>query len=304
MTFVKINPALKLCLIVYAMFSLPGVISPAFTRADGPMKVAVSILPQRYFLERIGDGHVSVSVMVEPGANPHTYEPKPAQMAALAGTSLYFAIGVGFEDVWLKKISAMDPRMTIVHTDEGVRKRSMNTHGHGGREGHDTPGRKVILDPHIWTSPPQVEILTRNILKGLITADPAHESFYSIHYQQFIDEIRELDAEFKHIFSGKRGLEFMVFHPAWGYFAEAYGIRQVPVEIEGKKPKPAQLKDLIMHAKERGIKVIFVQPQISFKSAETIARAIGARIVIADPLAENWMKSLRNQAENFREALR
>lgn len=287
-----------------ALILLRPFFAVAPVRAMEPLNVAVSILPQKYFLERIGGNRVNVSVMVEPGANPHIYEPKPAQMAALAGTSIYFAIGVGFEDVWLPKISAMNPRMVVVHTDKGIRKRPMEPHGHDDREGHGTRGRNGILDPHVWTSPPLVNILARNILEGLIAIDPDNKSFYSLHYQRFADDIRGLDAEFKRIFSGKQGLEFMVFHPAWGYFAEAYGIRQVPVEIEGKEPKPAQLKDLIMHAKERGIKVIFVQPQISFKSAETIARAIGGRIVVADPLAENWLKSLRSQAESFREALR
>jgi len=96
----------------------------------------------------------------------------------------------------------------------------------------------------------------------------------------------------------------MVFHPAWGYFAEAYGLVQVPVEIEGKDPKPAQLQNLIRHARERHIKVVFVQPQFSTKSAELLSREIGGQIVYTDPLAENWAGNLREVARKFGAAAR
>ena len=96
----------------------------------------------------------------------------------------------------------------------------------------------------------------------------------------------------------------MVFHPAWGYFARAYGLQQVPIEIEGKNPKPALLKELIVHAREKGIRVVFVQPQFSTKSAEIVAREIGGRVAFADPLAEDWLANLAAVAAGFRAALR
>jgi len=149
-----------------------------------------------------------------------------------------------------------------------------------------------------------VKIQVRNILQGLMDIDPANRTTYMANYKRFLEDIEKLDMEFRDIFIDRAGLEFMVFHPAWGYFAKAYGIRQVPVEIEGKEPKPAQLQELIAHAKDRGIKVIFVQPQISVKSAETIAKAIGGQVMIADPLAGNWMDNLKRLADHFRAALR
>jgi zinc transport system substrate-binding protein len=99
-------------------------------------------------------------------------------------------------------------------------------------------------------------------------------------------------------------MRFMVFHPAWGYFAQAYGLRQVPIEVEGKAPKPAQLMALIDHARESGIRVVFVQPQFSTKSAALIAQEIGGQVAFADPLAEDWPQNLRQVAEKFRAALR
>ncbi len=117
-------------------------------------------------------------------------------------------------------------------------------------------------------------------------------------------QIDRLDTDLKNTFSGKTGLQFLVFHPAWGYFAQAYGLKQVPIEIEGKAPKPAQLRALIQHARENDIKVVFVQPQFSNKSAELIAREIDGQVAFADPLADNWMANLRQVADKFEAALK
>jgi zinc transport system substrate-binding protein len=96
----------------------------------------------------------------------------------------------------------------------------------------------------------------------------------------------------------------MVFHPAWGYFAHTYGLQQVPVEIEGKNPKPAQIKELIEHARKNDIKAIFVQPQFSGRNAELIAREIDGQVVSADPLAEDWANNLRKVAQQIKVQLR
>jgi zinc transport system substrate-binding protein len=108
----------------------------------------------------------------------------------------------------------------------------------------------------------------------------------------------------KKLFSDVEGRKFMVFHPAWGYFAHAYGLTQIPVEIEGKEPKPAQLAELIRDARKQGIRVVFVQPQFSSKSAKLVAREIGGRVAVANPLAEAWLDNLRTLSENFKAALR
>ena len=171
---------------------------------------------------------------------------------------------------------------------------------HPGEEEHGHSG----LDPHIWLSPPLVKIQARNILSALLEIDPSHRAVYETNYQQFVSQIDKLDTGLKTIFAGKQGLQFIVFHPAWGYFARDYGLEQVPIEIEGKNPKAAQLKELIEHARERGIKVIFVQPQFSRKSAELVAKEIGGQVAFADPLAEDWPANLREVADKFKAALK
>lgn len=285
---------MRFLFIITSLFCIYGTAFKETAYAESVIPVFVSIVPQKYFVEKIGGAFVNVSVMVKPGANPATYEPKPRQMVALSKTKIYFAIGVPFEKVWLKKIAAANPKMLVFHTQEGIEKKPIKA---------DKP--QGIKDPHIWLSPPLVMIQARNILNALVAIDQANKSVYEACYKKFIIEIENLNAELKGIFTGKREeAEFMVFHPSWGYFARAYGLKQIPVEIEGKDPKPADLQRLIRQAKKLGVKVIFVQPQFSAASASVIAQAIGGQIAFADPLALNWPDNLRQVAAKFKAASR
>jgi zinc transport system substrate-binding protein len=265
------------------------------------LPVFVSIVPQKYFVEKIGAKLVDVSVMVKPGASPATYEPKPRQMVAISRTRIYFSIGVPFEKAWLKKIAATHPGMRVVPTDHGINKIALAEHRHQDEGKHPEHG---IPDPHIWLSPTLVMIQARTILKALQEVDPAHGTEYEINYKAFVSQLSDLDVELRNTFVGAQGLEFMVFHPSWGYFANTYGLKQVSIEIAGKDPKPAQLKELIEYAKKSGIKFIFVQPQYSAKSAQLIAREIGGQVIFADSLAEDWAGNLRAVARKLRSTLR
>ena len=262
-------------------------------------------------------------------------------MAALSKARLYFAIGVPFEDVWLAKIAAVNPKMKIVHTDHGIDKIPMEAHHHhedehahhddekahhddqdhhedehahreaekahhhDDRDHHeDKHAEHTELDPHIWLAPPLVKIQARTIRDALKASDPAHKADYTANYRKFAADIDRLDSDLRKVFAGKEGLRFMVFHPSWGYFAKAYKLKQVSIEIEGKDPKPAQLKELIEDARENGIRVVFVQPQFSARSAKLVAREIGGQVVFVDPLAEDWMDNLRKVADKFKMAVR
>jgi zinc transport system substrate-binding protein len=277
-----------------------------------PLKVFVSILPQKYFVEKIGGDQVEIGVMVQPGANPAVYEPKPQQMVALAETQVYFAIGVPFEAKWLEKIAATHREMKIVHTEAGIERIAIQSHHQHALESKLRGGEKesrhrhsVIQDPHVWLSPPLVMLQARNILAGLLAVAGTHRSLFEANYRKFIMEIVDLDLELKQIFAVVEDrTEFMVFHPSWGYFASTYGLKQVPIELQGKEPKPGELQRLIQYGKERGIRVVFVQPQFSPKAAQTIAESLGGQIALADPLAHDWAENLRQVATKLRTALR
>jgi zinc transport system substrate-binding protein len=290
-----------ICIIVLTLW-----VSPVEAAAT---KVFVSIAPQKYFVQKIGGDLVSVAVLVPAGADPHTYEPKPKQMAELSKCAVYFAVGIDFEKAWLPRIAGTNPKMRIVHTDDGIKKIIMTDHHRDKKSRHGYTGtghhhHEGTQDPHVWLSPALVKIQAEHILHALIDIDPNNQMRYKNNYSAFLKEIDILDAELKNLFAGRKGDRFMVFHPSWGYFAKEYELEQVPIEIEGKAPKPAQLTTLIRHAREHGIRVVFVQPQFSAKSAEMISREIGGHVVHVDPLAENWAGNLREVARKFITAVR
>lgn len=291
---------LRITLIVMGIISVPLAAVGAET-----MQVAVSIQPQAYFVKKIGGDFVSVTVLVPPGANPATYEPKPTQMVSISASRVYFAIGVPFEQAWLPKFSSVNPSMAVVRTDAGIQKISMHTaHHHGASQHQMKDDAGAMRDPHIWLSPPLVKIQAANILNGLKQLDSVHAKIYDINFRRFSEEVDRLDADLHRLFSNLGKVRFLVFHPSWGYFADTYGLEQIPIELEGKDPKPAVLQALIKEAKSSGIKVVFVQPQFSTRSAETIANAIGGEVMAADPLAANWEENLRRQAEKIKSALK
>jgi len=270
--------------------------------AEAPVQAAVSIAPQKYFVEKIGGAHVAVTVMVPPGVEPHTYEPKPREVLALSRARVYFAIGAPFENAWLPRFKSTNPRLLIVHTEENVPRIPLAQEEHHELVRAETP--ESGMDIHIWLSPPLVKIQAQSIFDGLAKIDPAHIEEYRANFTRFNAEIDSLDADLKKLFYGRPQAKFMVFHPAWAYFAQAYGLKEIPIEIAGKEPKPSELMKLIKLALEQKITVIFVQPQFSARSARTIADAIHGRLVYADPMSENWAKNIRTAAEEFKAALR
>jgi zinc transport system substrate-binding protein len=197
--------------------------------------------------------------------------------------------------------------MAIVHTDADIRKIPMegkHSHSEDGY-GHDHGNADdTALDPHVWMSPPLVMLQARRILTALAKADPENRGVYETNYKEFIRELVDLDTDIRSLFTEKQGMRFMVFHPSWGYFARAYGLVQIPVELEGKAVKSSRLVKLIKEGKELGIEAVFIQPQFPVKSAEIVAGEIGGAVVRADPLAENWARNLRTVAERFGKALR
>ncbi len=252
------------------------------------MNVVVSILPEQTFVKAIGGDKVSVSVMVLPGNSPHTYEPKPLQMKNLTKSILYFSIGVEFEKVWLPKFKSLNSNMQIIDVSDGIVKLQMSSLHH-----HESVSKKEEKDPHIWTSPKNVKNIAKNILDALIKADTKNEVYYQKNYELFLRHIDDTDKKIKNILSTvPQKTKFMVFHPSWGYFAHKYGLEQLPVEIEGKSPKPKALIQLIQKARKEKVSAIFTQPEFSDEVAKVMAKELHIEVIKVSPLAKNWSKNL------------
>jgi zinc transport system substrate-binding protein len=294
------------------------------TPSGEKIRAFVSILPQAYFVERVGGNRVQVSVMVGPGQSPHTYEATPRQMAELSEARLYFRIGVDFENVWMERVSKINPDMRVIDTRRGIELRPMKIHHHHEeahndheakhhkhhRQDHHTAHESHhhegtgMKDPHIWLSMRLVKIQAKTICEVLTEEDPSHRAYYEANLKAFQHDLGQLDREIARSLKDIKSRKFMVFHPAWGYFAHDYGLEQIPIEMEGKEPTAKDLIHAIEEAKEEGIKIIFVQKQFSKASAETVARAIGGRVVQIDPLARDYLSNMRQVADALVEALR
>lgn len=280
--------------------------------------VTVSIIPQKYFVEQIAGDTLDVNIMVSKGASPATYEPKPRQMSDLQKSDIYFAIGVPFEKVWVNKFKSLYPKLTFIQTDYGIKKLKMKAHHHHEEEHHDEHAKHDDHakehedhdhhagrpDPHIWLDPVLVKAQATTIAKALIKKYPKNKALYEKNLESFLKRLDGLNEEFKNLLKEKKGKTFLVYHPAWGYFAHRYELDQEAIEIEGKEPKPKALQEIINEAKEDGVHIIFVQPQFSQKSAKVIASGINGKVVAIDPLAQDWEKGLRKSANALAKSLR
>ncbi|MBD3370008.1 cation ABC transporter substrate-binding protein [Candidatus Fermentibacteria bacterium] len=273
---------------------------PAGNDGEG-LQVATSILPQKYFVHRIAADRADVIVMVPSGASPATYEPSSEDLRMLSEADLYLTVGVPFERVWLDRFESINPSMKVVSTIEGLNRRSIDRWApgkasHRGEDHHHAQGNP---DPHVWLSPEMVKTQAENIAEALTELDPQNASVYESQLQAFVSDLETLQSEIDSILRPMRGSAFMVFHPSWGYFADEFGLRQLPIEIEGREPTPSELAGILDHADSAGIRAILVAPQFSTGTARTIAREIGAELVEADPLAEGWRENLLRVAERI-----
>ncbi len=257
------------------------------TTAWAKLNVVVSIQPELEFVQKIGGEKIKTTLMVPAGKSPHTYEPKATQMKAITHADLYLAIGVEFEKVWLEKFKNQNQHLIIQDLSKDINKSAMlPTHEH-----HDETTQG--LDPHIWVDPVRVRQIAKNIYQALSQEDPANQAYYLAHLNSYLNKLNDLDQEIRSILKEvPKGSVFMVFHPAWGYFAQRYNLKQLPIEIEGKSPKPRQLIQIIKEAKKAQVKAIFTQPEFSDQMAQTIAKELKIEVIKTSPLAKAWAENL------------
>lgn len=268
--------------------------------APGPLRVAVSVPPQAYFVERIGGSRVEVVTMIPPGYSHVDYPLTPRQLVALSRSRLYVAVGhpaFEFEQARLRPLLPELPGLEVVDMSKGMR--ILEGEGEGSEHGHEHEGG----DPHVWVAPDTVAVAARNIAAALERADPGHAAEYRANLARFETDIAALDRSIRAQLGAERGEAFMVFHPTWGYFAHEYGLRQVAIEAEGKEPSAQRLIQLIDRARRDRVKVIFVQAGFPRKSAQVIADAVGARVLVADPQEHDWLENLRRVTHELSEAL-
>lgn len=295
---------------------------------DEPIIVAVSVVPLAEFVEKVGGDKVKTVVIIPPGADPHTYEPSPRELGKVSEAGMYVTVGFGmpFEEVWIDRFETINRETLIINSSDGIQLRELadHDHDHEGEEDHDEDHEHESeeehdeehdeeheaehegeshdheeLDPHTWTSPANAKVMVENIYEGLAEIDPENEAYYAQNRDSYLEELDALDARIREKLEGSEGRNFMVYHPSWGYFAADYGLNMISVEIEGKEPSARNLAKLVDLAKEKNVKVIFVQSQFSTRSAEAIAQEIGGEVVAVDPLAKDYVANMDNVSDIF-----
>ncbi len=271
------------------------------TPTDKPI-ISVSILPQKYFLEKLSAGHVDINVMIPPGASPATYEPTPSQLTRLSQSTLYMRIGyVGFENSWMEKLKAINPRMKIADLSEGIEVilevESEKEEAHQFRHSHSG------IDPHIWMSALNAKVIAKNVYNELLLLLPEEQELLEKRFEATISELDSLHLVISELLNDKENGSFMIYHPALTYFAMDYNLVQLSLEIEGKTPSPAHLKRMTDQSLEHNIKTIFIQSQFDRTNAEILAKETGAGIIQFNPLDEEWKNQMLYIAEQLHSTL-
>jgi zinc transport system substrate-binding protein len=279
-------------------------------RADNRPVLVVSILPQSYFAERItGEGaeaRARIMTLVGPGQNPHSYEPTPRQMADLATAKAWVLSGTEFEIGLRPKVEALFPRLPIIDGTAGVRFRTLAAgeaahDGDAHDDGDDGDDHDGGIDRHTWLGHKPARIMAGHILAALYDIDTPGEAFYRKNYQALIADMDREFGALRETLSPLRGRVVFVYHPAFGYFLDEFGIIQEAVEIDGKEPSPRALNILIERARQERAAAIFVQAQFPVNTAKTAADAAGAVLVPLDPLAPDWLANIRSMGEILRQ---
>lgn len=275
--------------------------------SEEKIRVVVSILPQAEFVERVGGNRVKVTVMVPPGASPHTYELTPGQLGEVSKAKIYAKVGspIEFELAWMDKIIKMNGEMLVVDCARGVKFIAVNykygeavvyyEYNESDKAKSDLKG----IDPHIWLSPANAKIMVENIYDGLIEIDLQSKEYYKKNLESYLSELDKVNDEIIQTFSGKKNKKIIVFHPTWAYFAKDYGIEQIPIEEGGKEPTAEGIRNSINQAKEYNLKVIFASPEFSTQSAKAIANEIDGEVVLVSPLEKDYLENIKKAAEAF-----
>jgi zinc transport system substrate-binding protein len=246
----------------------------------------VSILPLKYFADKIVGGTFKVEVTVPPGVGPETYSPTPKQMMLLGEAKAYFSIGyLGFEQAWLENFKSTNPDLPIFVTSRRIDLiRDEDSHGdHIHLQG---------VDPHIWSSPKAARLIAQNIFDGMVQIDPENGDTYRKNLTNLLAEIDRVDSTVTKLLSRASSKKFLIFHPALGYFARDYGLEQLAIEFEGKVPSPKHLKTVIDAAKSANISCVLIQKEFDKENAVIIAKETGSKIIQIDPLDYNWPEQM------------
>ncbi|MGI5923899.1 MAG: metal ABC transporter solute-binding protein, Zn/Mn family [Lentisphaeria bacterium] len=267
--------------------------------AAEPLLLFVSVVPQLEAVRRIGGDAVRVEALVPAGASPEYYQPDARRLVQLSRARALLCIGAPLEKALLPKVRKNFPSVAIIDLRQGMTLRRLTgaeapEAGHAEEHGHEHAVGEA--DPHVWLSVKNMLCHAENVVAALCTLDPAGSEGYLARGRAYGEELRRLDERLRRQLSPLQGTAVMVFHPAFGYFLDAYGLEQLTVEQTGKEPGARQLAELLRLAREKQVRAIYVQPQFNDRTARSLAEALGVQLREWDPLPDPYIAGLERMA--------
>ncbi len=292
--------ALIIVLGILVLTRLGAVGRQALTDDASKIRVLVAVDPLAYLVERVGGDRVVVSTLTPTGKDPESFSPTPADLAALASTRLFFRVGLAVEDRFAKNVSSIAPKSRSVDLCENVEllpnpcghSRSESAGDHSSHS-HSHSCSSSELDPHVWTSPAVARRLVEQATAALCEASPENAEFFRTNAATLDAELAALQSELSARLEPFEGRSFVVFHPAYGYFANEFHLTQRAIESQGKAPRPRELAELIETARAAGVRATIVQPEFDQAAAQVVADAIGAELIVHSPLEKDYFANVR-----------
>ncbi|MDF2646605.1 MAG: zinc transporter substrate-binding protein [Paenibacillus sp.] len=249
------------------------------------LKVVTTFYPMYEFSKQVGGDHADVIALIPPGAEPHDWEPSAKDMAKLKEADLFVYNGI--VEGWAEKAlsSAANEKRVVVEASKGIElmeglpEEEEEGHDHEGEEGH-------ILDPHVWLDPVLAQKEVSSIQAAFEKADPANKEDYKKNADAYIANLKDLDAAFKSGLNSVKKKDFVTQHAAFGYLAKQYGLTQIPIAglSPEQEPSPNKMAEIIAFAKEHQVKTIFFETLVDPKVAKTVAKELGAKTDVLNPI--------------------
>ena len=258
--------------------------------------VIASIAPVGYLAKAVGGDKIEVQSLAK--GDVHSYEPKPDDMKAVAKARIFIAAGLEFEEAWIPRFKASAKNLVVVKSDAKIAKLKEEREEQAE---HDEK-HEAHADPHVWLNPMLAITMARNISDALIDMDKANKDFYLENFQKLMNDLLAFDESAKESLAGLKNRKFVVYHPAWGYFAAHYDLEQISIERSGKEPKIDEMASTLKMIKDENIKVIFADPNRSQKSAQILASQTGAKVELLDPLGYNLLENLKIAVRAIKDA--
>ncbi|MBO4993704.1 MAG: zinc ABC transporter substrate-binding protein [Alistipes sp.] len=280
-------------IIKVAAIALAVVLTACGGKQQPSKEIIVSIEPLRYLVEQITQGEVEVGVLVPAGASPETFDPTPRQMAEVEDAKLLLTTGlIDFERNLLERIGDKEKMVNLsrgIDLIEGEHSHAEAAHEHHEHHEHHAEGAHHAhhhgVDPHIWTSPRELKIMARNAYEAIAAHYPTAD--YEAGYEALMQRLEELDSYCQKSFEATDTKAFVIYHPALGYLARAYGLEQIAIENDGKEPSARQIGQIIDSAREKGVKVLLYQVEFPRSVVDVVAKDMGVEAMQINPLAEN-----------------